>query len=333
MEKYMKSYLYKNTPNIINSSSSGGAFKKIVSCIGHDEKTIVYGAVWDENLRVVHSNSKSTEDLQPYSGSKYARSKMGATFNNVAVHLLDGLTVIFSGTPCQIAGLKKFLKIKKINSEKLYLVDIICHGTPSPVLLEDWIHSIEKKYKRKVTAVSFRDKQVGWIGYPTKVVFDNGKVIRCSYKSQEFMRLFFSHAVMGPSCYKCPFANMDRQSDITIGDFWGVESSYPDVVPGKGVSLILFNTEKGKDILKKMEITSGEDEVLIECTTDSFLQYQYNLNRPTEKPLIREEFWKDYKENGYDYVIRKYGISDGIGNLKYIVKSILSKLKLYNKVY
>ena len=329
----MVSCLYKNNPKEIEHSSSGGAFRKIVSCIGDDKNTVVYGAVWDDNLSVIHSYLNWEEDLQSFSGSKYARSKMGDIFSHVLSHLLQGKTVIFSGTPCQIEGLNQFLKVKNIDTRRLYLIDIICHGTPSPVILKDWIESVERKYKHKITSLSFRDKDVGWMGYPTKVVLDNGKIIRHSYKTQEYIRLFFTHVSMAPSCYECPFANMDRKSDITIGDFWGVENSYPDVKAGKGVSLVLFNTEKGIDVLKKMRMSVVKDEILIECPTNSFLQYQHNLNRPTERPQIRDDFWRDYNKNGYNFVIKKYKVSSRTGNLKFDIKKILSKLKLYKRLF
>lgn len=329
----MRSYLYKNKTEEVNNSSSGGAFKKIVSCIGIDDNTIVYGAIWNNKLDVIHSNSKHTENLQCFSESKYARSKMGDTLNDVALQLSRGKTVIFSGTPCQVAGLRQFLNVRGIDTDNLYLIDIICHGTPSPIILKDWIKSIEKKYKHIITGISFRDKEVGWLGYPTKVIFDDGKVITHTYKSQEFIRLFFSHVIMGPSCYECPFSNLDRKSDFTIGDFWGVEKSFPEIVPGKGISLILFNTEKGIDILKIMEKSINCDEILFECPTESFLQYQHNLNKPTEKPVERDNFWKDYKENGYDYVVKKYCISNKIDKLKFDIKLLLSKLNLYKKVF
>lgn len=333
MCKCMKSYLYKGNSEIITNSSSGGAFKRLVSCIASGKETIVYGAIWSENLTVSHTYSVYGDDLQCFSESKYARSEMGDSFKNVASNLLEGKRVIFSGTPCQVAGLRQFLTIKKINMNNLYLIDVICHGTPSPMVLNDWIKSTEKKYGRKIVSVSFRDKSIGWLGYPTKVILDNGKVIRHTYKTQEFMRLFFTHTVLGPSCYECPFSNLERKSDVTIGDFWGIENSYPNIDPGKGVSLILANTEKGMKCLESIFKDKKEDELIIECDTGSYLQYQYNLRKPTERPVIREEFWTIYKKYGYDYTMKKYKINSKLRNIKFNIKCILSKMKVYGKVF
>lgn len=321
----MKSYVYKNNPQVIENSSSGGAFKRIISIIGLDENTIIYGVIWNENLTISHSYTGYREDLQQFSESKYSRSKMGDSFNNIASQLLEGKTVIFSGTPCQITGLKQFLKVKNISRDKLYLIDIICHGTPSPALLKEWIKSIENKYKHKIVAISFRDKEIGWKGYPTKILFSNGKIIRHTYKTQEFIRLFLSCKILGPSCYECPFSSMDRKSDITIGDFWGVENTYPEILPGKGVSLVLANTEKGIKILETIKNNKGEDEIIAECSTDSFLRYQHNLNRPSKKPVNRNEFWISYLNDGYDTTLRRFKFSTYRGWIKFNVKKILSK--------
>lgn len=328
----MKSYLYKNRKENIENSSSGGAFKKIISTIGTKD-AIIYGATWSDDLQVVHTFTSNKNNLQQFSESKYARSKMSDSFKHIANLLLDKKTVVFSGTPCQIAGLKQFLKIKNIDTSNLYLVDIICHGTPSPLILSEWIKSTEKRYKHQITSLSFRDKEIGWIGYPTKVILDNGKVIRHTYKTQEYIRLFFTHAVLGPSCYNCPFSNMNRRSDITIGDFWGVEYSFPNVNPDKGVSLILANSEKGIALLKRIQDNLSNDEVLIECMSDSFLPYQHNLNRPTDRPAFRDDFWKTYKDKGFDYTVKHFGVSSGKGNVKFDIKSVLSKLGLYNKAF
>lgn len=327
----MKSYLYKNSKDKIEKSSSGGAFKKISSVLGNDAHPIIYGAIWSEDLQVIHASTSDENRLQQFSESKYARSKMGDCFPNIALQLLEGRKVIFSGTPCQIAGLRQFLLLKKIETTNLYLIDVICHGTPSPLMLSEWIKSCETKYRHSIKSISFRDKEIGWKGYPTKLVLNNGKVVRHTYKTQEFIRLFFTHAVLGPSCYNCTFSNMERKSDITIGDFWGVENYFPDINPGKGVSLVLANTAKGEDVLEKMLSNLATDELLIECPIESFLPYQQNLNSPTDRPLMRDEFWKIYKEKGFEFALRKFGISSTKENIKFDIKVILSKLGLYDK--
>lgn len=329
----MRSYLYKNVNNELLCSSSGGAFKRIVSCIMNDGNAVIYGATWDENLMVSHIYVDNLDDLYQLSGSKYARSKLGDTFSTVNNQLLNGKQVIFSGTPCQIAGLSSFLKAKKTDTTNLYLIDIICHGTPSPLMLKEWIRSTERHYRHKIKKVSFRDKKVGWIGYPTTIVLDNNKTIRHSYKNQEFVRLFFLHTVLAPCCYECQFANIKRISDITIGDFWGAEKSFPQIDYKNGVSLILANTSKGEEAIKAIETNVRDDEIIRECSKASYISYQQNLNEPTNKPLIREKFWDAYSERGYDYAIKKYGVSDIESNFKHNIKMFLSKIKLYNKIF
>lgn len=329
----MDSYLYKNEESEILNSSSGGAFKRIISVINDEDDIFIYGAVWDEDLSVKHIYLKATDDIQQFSESKYARSRMEDCFRNIVEQLQGGKTVVFSGTPCQIAGLKSLVEIKRVDTTKLYLIDIICHGTPSPIILDEWKKSIERKYKKKVKSISFRDKKIGWLGYPTKVRFTDGEIIRRTYKAQEYIRLFFSHFIMAPSCYECPFSNMNRQSDITIGDFWGVENSFPDVNPGKGVSLVLANTKKGNDILERINKSKTLNETIIQCEKKSFLQYQHNLNKPTERPIGRDKFWNDFAKYGYDFAIKENNISSRFKELKYNIKFILFKLGLYNRYF
>lgn len=330
----MRSFLYKNSIDVVNKSSSGGAFNRLAQFVFDNfSNVVIYGAAWDDKLKIHHTCINSIEKIGSLSGSKYARSEMGSTFSNVTKDLISDKTVIFSGTPCQIAGLQQFLKIKNIDTSNLYLVDIICHGTPSPLILSEWIKSTEKRYKHRIISLSFRDKRIGWNGYPTKIVLDNGKVIRHTYKTQEFIRLFFTHAILGPSCYNCPFSNMNRNSDVTMGDFWGIENSFPNINSDKGVSLVLANSKKGMTLLENIQNNLSYDEVLIECLPESFLPYQTNLNKPTGRPNIREDFWKTYKDKGFDYTVKKFAVSCLKDNIKFNIKVVLSRIGLYNKTF
>lgn len=329
----MDAFLYINTPQIVDASSSGGAFHKIVTQIFSEYKDVkVYGATWTSKFEIMHTCVTKIDELNKLSGSKYSRSKMGDTFSQVATSLSNGEYVIFSGTPCQVAGLKQFLKIKRIDTKQLLLIDIICHGTPSPKMLQEWKNWIENKYKDEIIDINFRDKKVGWRGYPTTIKLKK-KILQHTFDSQQFIRLFFSHLILGDSCYECVFAKKDRCSDITIGDFWGANEIFEDLSGNNGISLVLANTKKGKNLVLSISNNLEKGEVIRKCHTERFLDYQQNLNSPTERPYNTASFWQDYKTKGYKFVLKKYKISTNKLKLKFYIKKFLSKLCIYNKPY
>lgn len=185
----------------------------------------------------------------------------------------------------------------------------------------------EKKYHSRIVKVNFRDKRVGWKYYPTSYLFENGREIIDTYESQLYIRLFMSSLITTKRCFSCPFANMKRNADYTIGDFWGIEDVMPDFPVRKGVSLILSNTEKGDMIIERIKNGLSEGEVIRECKDNSFLSYQHNLNRPTEKPQNYEEFWIEYNNHGFDYVIKKYEFYTLYKKGRFLVRKAINRLK------
>jgi coenzyme F420-reducing hydrogenase beta subunit len=163
--------------------------------------------------------------------------------------LEQGRLVLFSGTLCQIAGLKAFLHKDYPN---LYLVDVVCYGVPAPEVWDAYIDSLEKKYNGKVTKVSFRDKRNGWSDYIISVKFDNGKeYINC--RSEDlYMRGFLHDCFLRPACYQCDFKGLNRASDITLGDLWGIDHIVPQLNDDKGTSLVMISSERGKLLFDKV---------------------------------------------------------------------------------
>ena len=184
-----------------------------------------------------------------------------------------------------------------------------------------------KKYHSRIVKVNFRDKRVGWKYYPTSYLFENGREIIDTYESQLYIRLFMSSLITTKGCFSCPFANMKRNADYTIGDFWGIEDVMPDFLVRKGVSLILSNTKKGDMIIERIKNGLSEGEVIRECKDNSFLSYQHNLNRPTEKPQNYEEFWIEYNNHGFDYVIKKYEFYTLYKKSRFLVRKAINRLK------
>lgn len=316
----------------IEKASSGGAFSRILSALvdSFHGEYVIYGAAWTDALEVRHQRVESIKAASKFRESKYVMSNLGGIYIQVLQDLLNDKNVIFSGTPCQIQSLKTYLLKNKVNTERLFTIDIICHGSPKPQIWKDCKKWFEYRYKSNIAHVSFRDKRKGWRRYPTSIRFTNGKEIINTYESQIYMRMFFSLLILEEKCFSCKFSNLNRVSDITLGDFWGINQIIPNVPVTKGVSLILANTEKGMSIIKNIMSSLSDEEILKEYIGNEYLKFQHNLNKPTDRPENYEEFWKDYNEKGFLYIIEKYKFSTTKGHLKFFVKSILLKFKYFD---
>lgn len=285
--------------NEVEKSRSGAAFVAISDYI-IENGGVVYGAGYCDHFRVAHKRATTKEERDEFRGSKYVQSDLGFTFTQVANDLKNDLWVCFSGTPCQIAGLRSFLKTKKADTKKLLLVDIVCHGTPAPYIWRDYLAYMEKKYNGKATEVSFRDKEtLGWASHKESFVIKEKKITSDTYTD-----LFYKHIMLRRSCEVCLFTNTSRPSDITIADFWGWEDVDKNFnKDNKGVSLVLINSQQGKKILNKIikNINTIETTIQIAC------RLNHPLNTPSEKSSKRMNFEKDYTQRGFTYVAKKYG--------------------------
>lgn len=278
----------------VETSRSGAAFIAISDFI-LEQGGVVYGAGYTDHFRVVHKRAITKEERDEFKGSKYVQSDMTGVFRQVKKDLRDGLTVLFSGTPCQTSGLNSY--VGKRLRENLFLVDIVCHGVPSPYMWRDYIAYLEKKQGSPIVWVNFRDKQkYGWAAHHETFKFKNGG------GKMSFTFLFYKHIMFRKSCGKCYFANTKRPSDITIADFWGWRKSHPNFGDDdKGVSLVLCNTEKGKQLFEKikdrMDVFPAEIENCI----------QPNMKAPSTVHPLRDKFEQEYQKKGFRYVYFKYG--------------------------
>lgn len=276
--------------NEIMKSRSGAAFVAISDYI-LEQGGVVYGAGYKDHFRVAHKRATTKAERDEFRGSKYVQSDLTGVFRQVKQDLKNGLTVLFSGTPCQTSGLNSYVG-KKLR-ENLVLVDIVCHGVPGPYLWRDYLKYIETKQGDIITVVNFRDKEVfGWTAHHETFKFrmGGGKMI--------FTDLFYKHIMFRKSCGKCHFCNTTRPSDITLADFWGWQKTAPDFnKDDKGCSLIFLNTEKGKQLFEeinhKLDIIPAE---ICKCM-------QANLQHPSVIHPNRNKFEKDYVEKGFNYVI------------------------------
>lgn len=276
-------------------SSSGGIFytlsKHIISKNGS-----VYGAAFDKDFQLRHTVANTIEELQPLRGSKYLQSSIGDIFRDIRKKLVSGEYVMFVGTPCQVAGLKSYLRK---DFETLLTADLICHGTPSQWMFDQHKTYIEKANKGKLISYHFRN-EAEWGGSEIADFAnrENGKKWQVKQPTYELSPYLFSFMYAFDyrlSCYECPFAKVPRQGDITLGDYWGIQKYFPEMDASKGISAILVNTPQG---LKAWNAVKGELEWK-ESTYQDVGANNANLTRRTEKPSIRDNVYQMVRERGY----------------------------------
>lgn len=329
----MGAYLFCNTDDVIGKSSSGGGFSAVVDTVREQGKTVLFGAAFDADMNVIHRKFPADGDYSPLRGSKYCFSTYAGALSEAAEALRGGEQVIFTGTPCQIFALKARLEKESIPSDRLMTIDLICHGAPDQKLWAAYRHWLEQRHHSKLTDFRFRFKGAKWHGYSMMAEFESGERIVNSHDLQVYMDLYFTHQVMRESCYHCPFASPRRQGDITLGDFWGAESVFPDIVSHamkrQGISLILANTEKGTRVLSRMEALSRERGWLMKkCETDAYMNFQSGLNAPVELPGGNDAFRAYLRAQGFNKAVRKYAGFNLKGALRYQVKYLANALGL-----
>jgi coenzyme F420-reducing hydrogenase beta subunit len=293
------------------ASSSGGAFTAISDFV-IKSGGVVYGAAYDSNMVVRHARATTVEERNTLRGSKYVQSNVGDVFSQVADDLKKGTLVLFSGTPCQIAGLRLFLGKPQSN---LITVDLVCHGVPSPRLFSDYIDRSEIQHG-PITGCDFRDKSKGWGVSVLKLSTSNNTKTMDSSDSS-FYSLFQSRIMLRSCCYECKFPNFNRPGDITIGDYWGIDRAHPGFKDEKGVSLVLINSIKGKQVWDGIKGSL----VYLESTQEACLQT--NLHQPTSPNPKRAQFWADYHRKGYGHIARKYGGQGLYWKMRRMVRKIV----------
>ena len=300
-------------------SSSGGVFwmlaKQIINYGG-----VIFGAAFNEDWMVIHSSATTMEEVRKFQGSKYVQSRVSGCYKEAEIALKQGKKVLFSGTACQIAGLKGYLKKEYDN---LLLVDVICHGVPSPGIWNRYL--IQLKEDRTITDLNFRDKSNGWKDYCFSAQFSDGSVKTESHLKNLFMQGFIKNLYLRPSCYHCKLKGGRCGCDITLGDFWGVETVLPQIDTREGVSFIIVNTEKG---LKYIQTIENKWPVSYE----QGVKGNPCLESPVAETKWRKYFFTTYKQIDFTESLNATlrGMRPGIiYRLKYKIKVILSNL--YNK--
>ena len=283
----MKTYaaIYNNN-EIRENSSSGGIFSALA-----EKFDVVYGVAMTDDCYGAEM-IRVEGDISPLRGSKYFQAKVGDTFKQVKKDLEEGRKVLFSGTGCQINGLSMFLGKEYSN---LFLLDIICHGTPSPKLWREYVAYQEKQHG-KLESVNFRCKDDSWIDFGMK---ENQLYI--SKDTDSFMRMFLRNYCLRPACYDC-HAKHYKKSDMTIADFWGIENVAPEMNDGRGTSLVITRTEKGQELFESIKNELKWKEV----------SYEEGIKgNPSEyssvaRPQLRDTFFTDLEKLPFEEMEKKY---------------------------
>lgn len=300
-KKEPKAYIFQhNDDKVRRESTSGGAFTAISEYV-LAEHGIVYGAMFDENFNVVHDSVEKIEDLYKFRNSKYVQSQVRDCFRKIKTELEEDKLVCFSGTSCQIEGLKKYLR-KEYNN--LILVDVVCRAVPSPLIWRKYLKLRKEEYK-DIKYIMFRDKYYGY-KYSNLSIYnkdeDKSKEYHSGVESDPYLRAFFSNICDRPSCYECKFKKQNRESDITIWDCFEVEKYNKEFDDDKGTTRILANTEKGINIIEKLALSNKVEEITVEEATKGFLAMFQSVKRNSK----REEFFEDANKLSEKELFDKY---------------------------
>jgi len=288
---------WTNDLDLLRQSTSGGVFSEIARGVIEDGG-VVFGAAYDETLTVRHMAVETWDNLRALRGSKYVQSDVGDTYRQAERHLTSGRRVLFSGTPCQIAGLHAAIGT---DHKDLLTCDLICHGVPSLKVFRMALDSIEKRKKSKVVDFFFREKSCGWL-YPTvQIAFADGTSLNENNTDNHFNLGFLKNIYLRPACYQCPIKNYASMADITLGDFWQLVKFQPSLINRRGTSAVLVNTERGRQAIQRC---AGHLS-LTECSF-AFIEKESNLRKSVKPSPEREAFFADLDGFSFEDLTRKY---------------------------
>lgn len=290
---------YALDESIRQESSSGGVFTVLADYVLKDGG-VVFGAAFDDDFNVRHIFVDKKEDMYKLRGSKYLQSRTENCYILAKKFLNDGKKVLYSGTPCQIVGLHNYLGKDYKN---LILVDIICHGVPSPLVWQKYLQSLPQASSgHKPRRISFRHKYYGWKRYSVSIKYDDTEYL-CEFGKDKFMQAFLRDLCLRPSCYECPSKGEERVSDFTIADFWGIQDVMPEMDDDKGTSLVIIHTKKGKTIFNGVVVNIKYKVV----DFYSAIKYNESMVKSVSMPMRRNSFMSEIiKDRNFDAIEKKY---------------------------
>jgi coenzyme F420-reducing hydrogenase beta subunit len=285
-----------NAEDVRSRSASGGIFPALAHDI-LEQKGIVFGAAFNRQFQLHHVGIETEAELGSLIGSKYVQSTIGDTFRQTRAALKSGRAVLFTGAPCQVAGLYGYLRR---DYENLYSCDLFCHGIPSPKVFRKYIEYMERSHNAKVVQYKFRSKYFGWRSYGIQITFSNGEIVNTTNQQDPFTIGFLENLYLRPMCSVCPFTSVHRPADITIGDFWGIEKYMPELDDDKGISAILVNTPKGRRIFERCQ------PGLLTRPAEVFQVLQPSLISPSIPSAFRSAFFADLDQLSFSDLQHTY---------------------------
>lgn len=284
----------------VYASSSGGLFAVIAKMI-IDEGGVVYGAAYDNNFTVCHIRSTNYNELCKLFKSKYVQSNTLDSFRQARIDLIKGKNVLFSGTPCQIAGLYSYLGKDYPN---LFTIDLICHGVPSPKVFELYKYDLIKRYSgEEIQNIDLRNKRKGWTSFSDFAEITTNNSIHRD-KKNSFMKLFLKNICINRSCSACQFNLLPRVGELTLGDFWGVDYYDPKLNNNKGLSIVLVNGNKGDSLLKSVK---SELKIFEEVPLSFVVKFNPNIYSSTVPHKDRNIFFDDLTQGkSFSFLVKKY---------------------------
>ena len=309
--------VYSKNDNVRISSSSGGLFYTVAKYI-IENGGIVYGAAFDDNLYLSHKGVESIEDLYILQGSKYLQSDTKHCFREIKTHLDAKRMVLFCGTPCQVDALLCYLKRPY---ENLFTLDFICHGVPSPKAWQEYIKYQEKAFSSKACFAAFRDKTNGWLNFSSKLKFANNAEYLEPHDNDAFMRAFLQNISLRKSCYQCMFKSIKRNSDITMGDLWGIKNILPDITDDKGVSVIFIQSEKGQYLFEQAKACLWVQEI----SSDSVIVSNSAVTKSVYEHNFRDYFFQNLGKQNFERLVNDCLNPSYYVRLKRKLNKIMSK--------
>ena len=317
-------------------STSGGIFSGIASMFLNDGVVCGVKASFNENtVDVRHILINNESQLKELQGSKYVQSYMWHCINDMRKALNSGQKVLFSGTPCQVAGIKSCFKTYL--GTQLFTIDIICHGVPSQKLFSEYIKKFQKEKKIQIEKFDFRNKQYSWgldgLAIGKELDGQERKKIKISPQNSSYYRFFLNAEIYRESCYHCPYACKNRVGDITIGDYWGVDKfdlqllheNGGEFEKNKGISCLLINTQAGEELVHKY----GNKIKSFPIKIENVMEINTQLREPAQHSRLRKKLMEAYKKNGYSGIEKIYKKISFMVNIKMQMKRIIPE-KIWN---
>lgn len=308
-------YVGYNKDNAEKEKASSGAIFSLIANYILDNNGIVIGAAFDKNNKLKHMAIESKKSLDKLKGSKYLQSDLDNIFTFIKTNIKER-KILFVGTPCQVAGIKSI-----INNKNLLCIDIICHGVPSPKLFKKYIKELEEKNNDKLLDYNFRDKITGWDTYSNTATFKNKKSSELA-KDNKYMKLFLSDIALRESCYNCNFKLGNKYSDITLGDFWGVQNYYPEMYNKKGVSSIIINTNIGEEVFENIKDCIEYKK----CKLDEIVEGNPSIKSSSKFSKKRKLFFDDINSLSFSKLTKKYEKKSNL--IIRIIKRIIKIVKV-----